>query len=72
MRISPLPLEGLSHHRFTFFPERRGCGGIERISTNAFADSADDHVVRYDMTDVAVLAVFAPHFVSGRDDAGPY
>src|SRR6202035_3346429 len=72
LRGSLKPLEGLSHHLFTFLPERRSCGGIERISTNAFADSADDHVVRYDMTDVAVLAVLATHLVSGRDDAGPY
>jgi hypothetical protein len=72
LRICHLPLEGLSHHLFTFLPERRGCGGIERISTNAFADSADDHVVRYDVTDVAVLAVLAAHLVSGRDDAGPH
>src|ERR1700721_1675450 len=68
----PRPLGELPHHLFTFLPERRGCGGIERISTNAFADSADDHVVRYDMTDAAVLAVLAAHLVSGRDDAGPY
>src|SRR6202047_2726519 len=66
------PLEGLSDHLFTFLPERRGCGRIERISTYAFADSADDHVVRYDVTDVAVLAVLAAHLVSERDDAGPY
>src|SRR3984893_4492009 len=67
LRICHLPLEGLSHHLFTFLPERRGGGGIERISTNAFADSADDHVVRYDMTDVAVLAISSAYFPSLRD-----
>ena len=65
-------LEGLSNHLLALLPERRGDGGIERISTYAFAAGVDDHVVRYDMADVAVLAVLAAHLVSGRDNAGPY
>ena len=69
---SSAALEGFSNHLFTLLPERRSGGGIERISTYAFADSADDHVVRYDMADVAVLAILAAYLVSRRYDAGPY
>ena len=64
-------LEGLSHHLLTFLPKRGGVGGIERISTYAFANDADDGVVRYDPPDVAVLAVLTADSVSGRDNAGP-
>jgi len=66
------PLEGLFNHLLALLPERRGHGGIERILTYAFADGVDDHVVRYDVAHVAVLAVLAAHLVSGRDNAAPY
>ena len=64
-------LEGLSNHLLTFLPERRGSGGIKRISTYAFANGADADVVRDDPPDVAVLAVLTADSVSGRDNAGP-
>ena len=64
-------LEGLSNHLLTFPPERRGSGGIERISTYAFANGADGDVIRYDPPDVAVLAVLTADRVSGRDNACP-
>jgi hypothetical protein len=63
--------EGLSNHLLTFLPERRGSGGIERISTYAFANGADADVVWYDPPDVAVLAVLTADRVSGRDNACP-
>jgi hypothetical protein len=64
-------LEGFANHLLTFLPERRGSGGIERISTYAFANGADADVVWYDPPDVAVLAVLTADRVSGRDNPCP-
>src|SRR6266852_6234212 len=64
--------KGLSHEFFTFVPERLRSRRIECISANSFARRADDHVVRHDIADVAVLAISASDFVSGSRDSGPY
>jgi hypothetical protein len=64
-------LEGLSNHLLTFLPERRGRGGIKRISTYTFANGADGDVFRDDPADVAVFAVLTADRIGGRDNACP-
>src|SRR5260370_40425175 len=51
--------KGLSHEFFTFVPLRLRSRRIECISAYSFARRADDHVVRHDIADVAVLAISA-------------
>jgi hypothetical protein len=51
----------------------RGVGvvPIERIRSNTFTDCADNHIVRYDRADMAVLAVAAADFIGRGNKASP-
>ena len=64
-------LERLSDHFLAFLPEGGSHFRVERVSTYTFTNGADDSVVCYDLSDVAVLAVLAADRVSGRNHAGP-
>jgi hypothetical protein len=64
-------LERLSDHFLTLLPERCGVVRIERVSADPFTGGADADVVRYDLSDMAVLAVLAADRVRGGNHAGP-
>ena len=61
----------LSDQFLALLPERLGVVRIERIRPNAFTDCADNHIVRYDRADMAVLAVAAADFIGRGNKAGP-
>lgn len=65
-------LEFFLNKFFALFPECLGCLGIERISANALADRRNDIIVRDDFAHMAVLAVLAADFISGRYDGSPH
>src|SRR5258708_26333680 len=50
-------LKGLSNQFFTSLPESLGIVLIQRVPANSFADRTDRRVVRYDLADVAILAI---------------
>src|SRR5215475_9717416 len=65
------PLKGFSDQFLTLFPERLSSVRIQSISANSFADGVDRHVVRHDLSDMAILAITAADFVSRGNYCGP-
>src|SRR5215831_4800473 len=65
------PLKGFSNQFLALFPERLSSVRIQSISTNSFADGVDRHVVRHDLSDMAILAITTADFVSRRNHCGP-
>src|ERR1700746_488293 len=53
----------LSDQFLALLPERLCVVRIERIRPDAVTDCADDHIIRYDRADMAVLAVAASDFI---------
>src|SRR5262245_13485012 len=64
-------LKGFSDQFLALFPERISSVRIQSISTNSFADGVDRHVVRHDLSYMAVLAITTADFVSRRNYCGP-
>src|SRR5215471_13231040 len=65
-------LERLAHHFFALLPEGLSRLGIERICAHSLTYNADRHVVRDDITDMAVFAISASDFVSRSHNCSPH
>jgi hypothetical protein len=64
LSFDDLILEGFAHHLLALFPERGGVLGIERISAQTFGPWVKDDIIRYDVANVAVLAILTPDLLS--------
>src|SRR5689334_12421562 len=64
--------ERLSHHFFTFLPERFGTVGIHCIRAYAVGHGVGSRVVRNDGRHMAVFTIPASDLARGSDDSRPH